>query len=72
MVPVPKKGDLRDCNKSRGISLLEVTGKVFARVMMSRLQRLGEESVFEESQAGFRALGGRWIWCFPVVSWWRR
>ena len=54
IAPVPKKGDLRDCNNSRPISLLEVTGKVFARVMMSRLQLLGEESVFEESQSGFR------------------
>ena len=56
VVPVPKKGDLRDCNNNRGISLLDVVGKVFARVMMSRLQIVGEESVFEDSQAGFRAL----------------
>ena len=56
VVPVPKKGDLRDCNNSRGISLLDVVGKVFARVMMSRLQVVGEDSVFEDSQAGFRAL----------------
>ena len=32
------KGDRGECNNYRGISLLSVNGKVFARVLLSRLQ----------------------------------
>jgi hypothetical protein len=34
------KGDRSDCNNYRGISLLSVVGKAFARVLLSRLQQL--------------------------------
>ena len=54
MVPVPKKGDLTRCDNWRGISLLEVAGKVFAKTLQSRLQQLAEERVLPESQCGFR------------------
>ena len=48
------KGDRTDCNNYRGISLLSIVGKLFARVILSRLQRLAER-VHPESQCGFRA-----------------
>ena len=48
------KGDRSDCNNYRGISLLSITGKVFARVVLNRLQKLAER-VYPESQCGFRA-----------------
>lgn len=48
------KGDKGDCNNYRGISLLSVTGKVFARVILKRLQALSER-ILPESQCGFRA-----------------
>jgi hypothetical protein len=48
------KGDRRDCNNYRGISLLSIVGKVFARVVLKRLQILAER-VYPESQCGFRA-----------------
>ena len=48
------KGDRCDCNNYRGISLLAIVGKVFARVVLSRLQVLGER-VYPESQCGFRS-----------------
>ena len=38
IVPIPKKGDLRECDNWRGISLLDVVGKVFGRVIQERLQ----------------------------------
>ena len=48
------KGDMSDCNNYRGISLLSTVGKVYARVVLARLQQLAER-VFPESQCGFRA-----------------
>ena len=36
------KGERNDCNNYRGISLLSIVGKVFARVILIRLQKLAE------------------------------
>ena len=47
------KGDRSDCNNDRGISLLSVVGKVFARVALTKLQILAERTL-PESQCGFR------------------
>lgn len=47
------KGDRADCGSYRGISLLSVPGKVFARVLMNRLRNLSEK-ILPESQFGFR------------------
>ena len=49
-----KKGDRIDCNNYRGISLLSIVGKVYARVVLNRLQVLAER-VYPEAQCGFRA-----------------
>ena len=48
------KGERSDCNNYRGISLLSIVGKVFARVILTHLQKLAEH-VYPESQCGFRA-----------------
>ena len=48
------KGYRSDCNNYRGISLLSIVGKVFARVVLARLQVLAER-IYPESQCGFRA-----------------
>ena len=48
------KGDRGDCNNHRRISLLSVVGKVFARIVLKRLQVLAEQ-VYPESQCYFRA-----------------
>ena len=56
IVPIPKKGDLKECNNWRGISLLDVAGKLFARIIQERLQMIAED-ILPESQCGFR--GGR-------------
>jgi hypothetical protein len=48
------KGDRSDCNNYRGISLLSIVGKAFARVALKRLQLVAER-VYPESQCGFRA-----------------
>ena len=48
------KGDRSDCNNYRGISLLNIVGKAFARVLLNRLQTLASR-VYPDSQCGFRA-----------------
>ena len=48
------KGDRSDCDNYRGISLLSIVGKLFARIALKRLQVLAER-VYPESQCGFRA-----------------
>ena len=50
------KGDRNDCNNYRGISLLSIVGKAFARVVLGRLQILAS-NVYPESQCGFRQVG---------------
>ena len=50
-VPIPKKGDLKSCDNWRGIALLDVVGKVVARLLQERLQEL-VENVLPESQYG--------------------
>lgn len=53
IVPLFKKGDKKECNNYRGISLLSVPGKVYTRVLQQRMKRYVEDIVAEE-QAGFR------------------
>ena len=48
------KGDCSDCNNCRGISLLSIVGKVFARLALNRLKKL-DDRVYPESQCGFRS-----------------
>ena len=49
-----KKGERSDCGNHRGISLLSIAGKVFAKILLNRLKQVSE-SVLPESQCGFRA-----------------
>ena len=53
IVTIPKKGDLHRCDNWRGISLLDVVGKLFARIIQDRLRPLTESNL-PESQCGFR------------------
>ena len=54
IVPIPKKGNLKVCDNWRGISLLDVVGKVLGRVVQDRLKLIAED-VLPDSQCGFRA-----------------
>ncbi|XP_046570701.1 monocarboxylate transporter 4-like [Haliotis rubra] len=45
------KGDRSDCNNYRGISLLSIGVKVFARILLTRLQTLAAR-VYPQSQCG--------------------
>ena len=48
------KGDRGDCNHYRGTSLLSVVGRIFARIILTRLQTPAER-VYPDSQDGFRS-----------------
>ena len=48
------KGDCSDCNNYRGISLLSVIGKMFAHIILHRLQILADR-IYPESQSGFHS-----------------
>ena len=54
IVLVYKKGSRLDCTNYRGISLMSVVGKVFARVLNERVKGLTVDKVMDE-QGGFRA-----------------
>ncbi len=48
IVPVYKgKGRRGDCGSYRGISLLNIPGKVYGKVLTERVQRLTEEKISE-------------------------
>ena len=48
-----RKGDKTECGSSRGISLLSVGGKVYAKLLLVRLIEHVSENVLPESQCGF-------------------
>jgi hypothetical protein len=53
IVPIHKKGDKTDCNNYRGISLLPITYKILANILLSRLIPYAEE-ITGDHQGGFR------------------
>ncbi|MDF4995661.1 reverse transcriptase family protein, partial [Vibrio parahaemolyticus] len=53
VVPIFKKGDQRVCSNYRGITLLSLPGKVYARVLEKRVRLIVEPQI-EEEQCGFR------------------
>ena len=62
MVPIPKKGNLAECVNWRGIALLDVVGKVVARIIQSHLSG-SVDSVLLDLQCGFQKNGG----CMDMV-----
>ena len=50
-----KKGAKSDCGNHRGLSLLDVAGKVLAKVLNKRFNNCIAERILPESQSGFRA-----------------
>ena len=55
IVSLYKKGDTEDLGNYRGITLLNVVGKLFCKILNNRLvSRLESERALYEGQAGFR------------------
>ena len=54
MVPLYKgKGGVNECSNFRGISLLNVEGKVYGRILINRIRDKTEHTIVEV-QSGFR------------------
>jgi exonuclease III len=53
IIPLPKKGNLKQCQNYRTISLISHPSKVMLKVLLKRLKPMAEEILAEE-QAGFR------------------
>ena len=54
IVTIYKKGDRTDCGNYRGISLISIAGKIFARILLNRLSTHITPEVVPETQCGFR------------------
>ena len=39
VVSIFKKGDLRDCNNWRGVTLLPIISKIFHRMLLERIKK---------------------------------
>ncbi|XP_063588750.1 uncharacterized protein LOC134765884 [Penaeus indicus] len=53
VIPIPKKGNLKQCNNYRTISLICHASKVMLRIIGAKL-KLQIENILAEEQAGFR------------------
>nr|VZI51540.1 unnamed protein product [Spirometra erinaceieuropaei] len=49
-----QKGSRQICDNHHGISLLNIAGKIFARILLKRLNNHLEQGLLPESQCGFR------------------
>ncbi|XP_056880293.1 uncharacterized protein LOC130520623 [Takifugu flavidus] len=67
VVPIFKSGDQRVCSNYRGITLLSLPGKVYARVLEKRI-RLIVEPLIEVEQCGFRPGRGATDHLFNLVG----
>ena len=54
IIKLPKKGNLKECKNSRGITLLSVAGKILGRIIIDRL-RNGVDKRLRMEQAGYRS-----------------
>ncbi|BHF75580.1 hypothetical protein SprV_0501867600 [Sparganum proliferum] len=49
-----RNGNRQVCDNHRGISLLNIAGKIFTRILLNRLNNHLEQGLLPESQCGFR------------------
>ena len=52
VVSIFKKGDLRDCNNWRGVTLLPIISKIFHRMLLERIKK-GIDKKLKKEQASF-------------------
>jgi len=52
-IPLPKKGDLKQCESYRTIALVSHASKILLRIILARI-RMKTETEIADEQAGFR------------------
>ena len=52
-IPIPKKGNARECSNCRTVALISHTSKVMLKILQARLQQYMNHEL-PDSQAGFR------------------
>jgi hypothetical protein len=52
VIPIFKKGDMKECHNYQGISLLDAGYKIYSSIIKMKLQKL-YESILGEEQNGF-------------------
>ena len=52
-IPIPKKGNAKDCSNYRTIALILHTSKVMLKILQARLQQYVNQE-FPDVQSGFR------------------
>ena len=52
-IPIPKKGNAKECSKYRSIALVSHTSKVMLKILQARLQQYVNRKILDV-QAGFR------------------
>ena len=67
-MPLFKKGDRKDGENYRGISLLAIVGKILSRVLLNRLNEHISQNVLPETQCGFRSGRMDMIFCLRRVQ----
>ena len=59
IVPIYKKGDKEDVKNYRGITLMDTGYKIYAEIIIRRMEtQIEEEGMLEETQQGFRKKRG--------------
>ena len=53
IIPLPKKGDIKNCEKYRTVSLISYSSKILLRIILNRLTPQ-TENILSEEQAGIR------------------
>ena len=71
LIPIPKKGNAKECSNYRTIALISHTSKVMLKILKARLQQYVNHEL-PDVQAGFRK-GSGWFHIpkdpdFPVPS----
>ena len=63
LIPVPKKGNVKECSNYRTIALISHASKVMLKILQGRLQQYVNHEI-PDIQAGFRKGKGNINFCF--------
>ena len=65
-IPIPKKGNAKECSNYCTIALISHASKVMLKILQARLQQYVNHEL-PDVQAGFRKGRGKWKWSCSVM-----